>query len=517
MKEFNTKEFAEAVGCSDRTIEGLRAKRDGRLMPARYEKKRAIYTEEQITEARKVLGIKSSPATNLFEDSPASLQEPRDGDFAGSPDMKPDLAECAAQIDSDVEDDNDREEKNIGFSSAVSDCTLAESKSESIRNLPSDVKMPEPMSEAPVVELLPFVDTTAPLEEKSLQELADEGNWYFRRGDDCLKQGLMYYVEGGRRLIEAKRRLPHGQWQNWLKENFSLSQDTATNRMKLAERFGESHSESIRSLKPTTAIKLLALPAGEEEDFIAAQAAAGKPVETQKVSEVQSAINEWKHRNDPTVEDNHAKIAAVVALDDAVQSIGEDTPPANEEETQADEQKPLICLNTGNNEWYTPADIIEAARTVLGDIDLDPASCELANQTVKATKFFSADDNGLAQEWSGRIWLNPPYSNKGEAPLKKFVDKLIESDFEAAIVLTDSSTETGWFAKLAEYSAGICFTTRRIKFFRPDGSQGNGNPTRGSALFYFGNAPDKFFEIFQQFGWCAKKINATRKTEDEPH
>ena len=153
-----------------------------------------------------------------------------------------------------------------------------------------------PMSNV-AIETPPFFeDVVTPLAGKSLQELAKEGRMCFERGNAYLKQGVMYYIEGGRRLAEAKRRLKHGQWQPWLKENFQFSQDTASNCMKLAERFGDSgdsNSELIRNLGYTRMVKLLALRKGDEKNFVAAQKAAGKPIESQSAREIQKAVKEW--------------------------------------------------------------------------------------------------------------------------------------------------------------------------------------------------------------------------------
>jgi len=80
-------------------------------------------------------------------------------------------------------------------------------------------------------------------------------------------------------------------------------------------------------------------------------------------------------------------------------------------------------LGTGENEWFTPPQYIELARRVLGRIDLDPASREQAQQTIAAASYFTKEQDGLAQDWRGNIWINPPYSR----PLiARFVDKLCD-------------------------------------------------------------------------------------------
>lgn len=59
-------------------------------------------------------------------------------------------------------------------------------------------------------------------------------------------------------------------------------------------------------------------------------------------------------------------------------------------------------------EWFTPRPIVDAAREVLGGIDLDPASHAEANRMIRARRFYDERANGLRRPWSGRVFLNPP-------------------------------------------------------------------------------------------------------------
>lgn len=165
------------------------------------------------------------------------------------------------------------------------------------------------------------------------------------------------------------------------------------------------------------------------------------------------------------------------------------------------EQKmPHVANNSGNNEWYTPADYIEAAREVMGSIDIDPASNDIAQETVKAAVYYTAETNGLDKEWRGNVWMNPPYASD---LIGKFIDKLVGelSNIEQAIVLVNNATETEWFGKLISRASAVCFPRSRVKFYMPDGK--TGAPLQGQAVIYFGEHKERFAEVFSGKGWCA--------------
>ncbi len=159
-------------------------------------------------------------------------------------------------------------------------------------------------------------------------------------------------------------------------------------------------------------------------------------------------------------------------------------------------------LESKDIEWWTPKKYIVAVRKVLGTIDLDPASSILANKVVQAKKIFTEKDDGLKQEWSGRVFLNPPYGGTAGAAFAEKLYESLGSDVDEAILLVNSrATDAEWFQKC--FNGLICFTHHRIDFDSPN--KKISSSTHGSCFVYFGPNEDKFAKEFGGFGNVVKR------------
>lgn len=166
------------------------------------------------------------------------------------------------------------------------------------------------------------------------------------------------------------------------------------------------------------------------------------------------------------------------------------------------------------NEWYTPAHVIEAARQVMGGIDLDPASCETAQEVVRAERWYGVDDDGLDRNWSGRVWMNPPYSLKGEYALDVWITRL-QRDFrsgavdEAVMLINNVADSQAGASALAESSAA-CFTCPRLKFKRPGAM--DANPPLGQMILLYSHREEAVAEFARVFGGIGTVVVPWRDT-----
>ncbi len=129
-------------------------------------------------------------------------------------------------------------------------------------------------------------------------------------------------------------------------------------------------------------------------------------------------------------------------------------------------------------EHYTPPAIVEAARAAMGGIDLDPASCEEANEVVKASDFFTPEGDGLSYVWvhgpsldprPARVFLNPPGGKVGKR--------------SSAVVWWEKLCNE-WLDGNVEQAVFICFNLEVLNT-----TQASPSPCLDFPICYFRNRP----------------------------
>lgn len=136
-------------------------------------------------------------------------------------------------------------------------------------------------------------------------------------------------IEIGRRLIEAKEMLPHGQWGTWLENEVDFSQRTANNMMKLFEEYGspqsalfgaEVNSQTYAKLSVSKALALLAVPSEEREEF--AQEVDADKLSTRELEEAirqrDEAIDAQRRAEEQAGEEKKRADSALVSANDKI-------------------------------------------------------------------------------------------------------------------------------------------------------------------------------------------------------
>lgn len=109
-----------------------------------------------------------------------------------------------------------------------------------------------------------------------------------------------------------------------------------------------------------------------------------------------------------------------------------------------------------SKEWYTPRFIFQKLEIEF-DLDVCSPGQELV-PWIPAQIHYTIDDNGLQVNWSGNVWMNPPYGSDTPKWMKRL------SEHGNGIALVFARTDTKWFHTYIPRADGVCFVNGRISF-----------------------------------------------------
>jgi hypothetical protein len=182
--------------------------------------------------------------------------------------------------------------------------------------------------------------------------------------------------------------------------------------------------------------------------------------------------------------------------------------------SQSQAMQLLTSTNTVN--WYTPPQYIEMARSVMGYIGLDPATCNVAQQWIKAQSYYDGTNDvysGLCNDWHTNVWLNPPFDDTALWCNKLYLE-IQKGNIDQALILVNSNHGYKWYETLWR-AFPVCCARERIEFLTdidPLSERGKtiriGNQTlmtigqakRGQTFAYYGPNVELFYETFKAIG-----------------
>lgn len=140
-----------------------------------------------------------------------------------------------------------------------------------------------------------------------------------------------------------------------------------------------------------------------------------------------------------------------------VELHGETPTAAQVRETVQRTQGQLANQSGGTDEWATPQNLFDALHAEF-DFNLDV--CALPS-SAKCQDYFTPEADGLAHDWQGTCWMNPPYGRD----IDKWIAKAADSAADGATVvcLVPARVDTGWWWDYCRF-AEIRFLRGRLRF-----------------------------------------------------
>lgn len=117
-----------------------------------------------------------------------------------------------------------------------------------------------------------------------------------------------------------------------------------------------------------------------------------------------------------------------------------------------------VMFSSATDLWETPQDFFDKLNDEFC-FDLDV--CALP-ENAKCDRYFTPEQDGLRQQWTGTVWCNPPYGRQ----IGRWVEKAEKSseDGTTVVMLLPARTDTKWFHQYIYGKTEIRFIPGRLKF-----------------------------------------------------
>lgn len=121
-----------------------------------------------------------------------------------------------------------------------------------------------------------------------------------------------------------------------------------------------------------------------------------------------------------------------------------------------------VHFSSATDEWATPWDFFQRVSREFRGFDLDP--CALPT-SAKAARYYTPEDDGLSQAWTGRVWLNPPYGRTIGLWTARAVEAVTNGDAEVVVGLLPARTDTEWWHRdVMAQAAEVRLIRGRLRF-----------------------------------------------------
>ena len=196
--------------------------------------------------------------------------------------------------------------------------------------------------------------------------------------------------------------------------------------------------------------------------------------EPEEVREAAREAWEGLQSNDESFSSAYRKVK------DAEKEAEADGDSGDEGHDDGSDIEPFVSQET--DEWSSPRELVEPLADAADGFDLDP--CSGAESSPFANSVYTESDDGLAQDWFGTVWVNPPYSAMGEWTSKALA-QFRRDEVDRIFYLCKGDSSTDWWQRAAAAASVVATIGHRLKF-----GDGENSAPFASHIFVFGETDD---------------------------